>query len=209
VTGDNDLPVTNLRKEDFEILENGRPQKIADFSYVSIPVANRAINIDAPPAPPSDVATNGESARATRAIVVFVDDPSLSAVMFCDFCPDVVVALRSALTRFLQTLSADDQVAIVWQSRSDISQDFTNDIPRLIASVNSRKRGLGLVAINDGPSPTLPPSGLQWRPTVESLKSVISALASSNYARRSIFYVGANACDPSERVNNMKSFESV
>lgn len=89
VTGKDDLPVTDLKREDFEITENGRPQRISEFSYVSIPVAHRAIDADAPPPPPpSDVATNGESARASRAIVVFVDDPSLSAVMFCDGCPD-------------------------------------------------------------------------------------------------------------------------
>ncbi len=188
VTGKDDLPVTDLKREDFEITENGRPQRISEFSYVSIPVAHRAIDADAPP-PPSDVATNGESARASRAIVVFVDDPSLSAVMFCDGCPDVMVALKNALTRFFQSLSADDQVAIIWQSRSDISQDFTNDIPRLIASVNNRKAGMGLM-----------PIGPAWRATVHSLNFAINALAGSNYARRSIVYVGATACDPTDFV---------
>jgi VWFA-related protein len=198
VTGANDQPVAGLTKDDFEIVENGRPQKISEFSFVSIPVANRKIDVDAPPPPPSDVATNGESARASRAIVVFVDNLSLTAVMFCDGCPDVMVALKNALTRFLQTLSADDQVAIIWQGRSDISQDFTNDIPRLIASVNSRKAGMGLPAI-----------GPPWRATVDSLKFTIAALAGSNFARRAIVYVGANACNPGESVNNMASFESV
>ena len=122
--------------------------------------------------------------------MLFVDDSSLSSVMFCDGCPDVLVALKNALTRFLQSLSSDDQIAIVWQSRSDISQDFTNDIPRLIAAVNSRKMGMGLTAI-----------GPPWRPTVNSLKFVIAALAGSNYARRAIVYVGAFACNPNDQVS--------
>ena len=109
--------------------------------------------------------------------------------MFCDGCPDVMVALKNALTRFLQSLSSDDQVAIVWQSRSDISQDFTNDIPRLIAAVNSRKMGMGLTAI--GPA---------WRSTITSLNFAIAALAGSNYARRAIAYVGAFACNPNDDV---------
>ena len=184
VTGKNDAPVTDLKLEDFEITENGKPQKISEFSFVSIPVAHRSIDVDAPPQPPSDVATNGDSARASRAIVILVDDSSLTSVMFCMECPDVLFALKTALVRFLQSLSADDQVAIVWQSRSDISQDFTNDIQRLIAGVNSRKAGMGLT--NLGP---------RWRPTVISLKSAIASLAGSHFARRAIVYVGVSACN--------------
>jgi VWFA-related protein len=185
VTGKDDVPVTDLRQEDFEITENGRPQTIADFEHVSIPIAHRAIDVDAPPQPPSDVAANGQSARASRAIVIFVDDPSLTAALFCDDCPDVMVALKEALTRFLRSLTPDDQVAIVWESRSDISQDFTNDIPRLIAAVNARKAGMGLR-----------PVGPAWRQTIISLDFTIAALAGSHYARRAIVYVGADACSP-------------
>ena len=188
VTGKDDKPVTDLKKDDFEILENGKPQRISEFAYVSVPLAHRAIDVDAKPRPPSDVASNGQAARASRAIVLFVDDSSLSSVMFCDGCPDVMVALKNALTRFLQSLSSDDQVAIVWQSRSDISQDFTNDIPRLISAVNNRKMGMGLTAI--GPA---------WRATINSLKFVVAALAGSNYARRAIVYVGAFACNPGDQ----------
>jgi VWFA-related protein len=187
VTGKDDAPVADLTRDDFEVIENGKPQKISEFAHVSVPLAHRAVDVDAQPQPPSDVASNGASARASRAIVIFVDTSSLTSVMFCDGCPDVMVALKNALTRFLQSLSTDDQVAIVWQSRSDISQDFTNDIPRLIAAVNSRKIGMGQTAIGPG-----------WRATITSLNFAIAALAGSNYARRAIAYVGAFACDPND-----------
>ncbi|HUR19436.1 MAG TPA: hypothetical protein VMZ90_01425, partial [Vicinamibacterales bacterium] len=108
-----------------------------------------------------------------------------STVLSCEGCPDVLMALKQALTRFLQTLSPDDQVAMVWQGRSDLSRDFTNDIPRLIESVNGRKAALGLT-----------PLGPSWRPRVESLKFAIAALAGSNYARRAIVFVGVRACNP-------------
>ena len=183
VTGKDDVPVTNLTRDDFEITENGRPQRIAEFSLVSIPIAHRAIDVDAPPQPPSDVATNGESAQASRAIVILVDDSSLTSVMFCEGCPDVLVSTKNALTRFLQSLTSDDQVAMVWTGRSDVSQDFTNDIPRLIAAVNNRKAAMGLTAL--GPA---------WRPRVESLKFAIGALAGSHYARRALVFVGVHAC---------------
>src|SRR5579871_1133026 len=114
VTGNDGSPITDLRQSEFDISDNGRPQKIEDFEQVSIPIARRTVDVDAPSQPPSDVASNGESARASRALVIFVDDPSLSAVLFCDTCPDVMVALEEALTRFLRSLTPDDQVALVW-----------------------------------------------------------------------------------------------
>jgi len=185
VTDNRDRPVTDLTKDDFEVRENGTRQTITDFTFVSIPLANRVIDVDALPLPPSDVGSNASSLRSSRAIVVLVDDTSLSEVLFCLECPDVMVALKQALTRFLQTLSADDQVALVWQGRSDLSQDFTNDIPRLIAAVNSRKAAMGLT-----------PIGPPWRARVTSLKFAVAALAGSNYARRAIVFVGVTACSP-------------
>ncbi|HET9372064.1 MAG TPA: VWA domain-containing protein [Vicinamibacterales bacterium] len=185
VTGKDDVPVRDLTKDDFEITENGRRQTIADFAFVSIPLGNRVVDVDAPPAPSSDIGSNASTPRSSRAIVIFVDDSSLTDVMFCQGCPDVIVALKKALTRFLETLSPDDQVALVWQGRSDISQDFTNDIPRLIEAVNSRRAALGMQ-----------PMGPRWRPRVDSLKFAVAALAGSAYARRAIVFVGARACNP-------------
>ena len=154
VTDRDDRPVTDLTRDDFEIVEGGRRQAIVDFAFVRVPLAHRAIDVDAPPSPPGDVASNGELARASRAIAILVDDSSLSGVLDCDGCPDVLLALKSALTRFLQSISPDDQVAILWQGRSDLSQDFTNDIPRLIAAVNNRKAAMGRTPL--GPA--------WWRP---------------------------------------------
>lgn len=201
VTDRNDRVITDLTKDDFEIRENGRLQTISDFAFVSIPLANRAIDLDAPPAPPSDVGANASSLRSSRAIAVLVDDSSLSAVLVCLECPDVLVSLKQALTRFLQTLTADDQVAIVWLGRSDLSQDFTNDIPRLIAAVNNMRGAMGFTQ----------PLGPPWRPRVDSLKSAIAALHNSRYARRAIVYLGARACVPVPTLtqNGRPDFEDV
>lgn len=187
VTDRDDKPVTDLTRDDFEIVAGGRRQTITDFAFVHVPLATRAIELDMPALPPSDVASNGDTARASRAIVIFVDDPSLSAVLFCDGCPDVFVALKNALTRFLQSLSPDDQAAIVWQGRSDLSEDFTRDIPRLVDAVRNWKAAMGLL-----------PVALRapWRATVHSLNFAINALEGSRVARRAIVYVGASACNP-------------
>ena len=65
VTDRSGNPVTNLTADDFEITENGRPQKINNFSYVSTgsnssspnatssPAAKSKSNVVGPPAPMS------------------------------------------------------------------------------------------------------------------------------------------------------------
>ena len=187
VTDRQDQPVTNLAKDDFEIRENGVQQRIADFAYVSVPVGTRTVDVDAPPGPPSDVGSNAVLPRTSRAIVVFVDNSSLSTSMQQLDSPEVLVAVKQALTTFVRTLSPDDQVAIVWQSRSDLSTDFTNDTERLVAAINSRREVIGLT-----------PIGPPWRDRVTSLKFAVAALASSSYARRAIVFVGTRACNPTE-----------
>jgi len=51
VTDRDDQPVTDLTRDDFEIVEGGRRQVIVDFAFVHVPLANRTINLDAPPSP--------------------------------------------------------------------------------------------------------------------------------------------------------------
>src|SRR5215831_3869959 len=63
--------VRGLTKDDFRILEDGKPQNVAVLSFVDIPIrrgigAARASNI--PPIPPSDVETNVVGGR-TYAVV--------------------------------------------------------------------------------------------------------------------------------------------
>ena len=197
VTGKGDAPVTDLTRDDFEIRENGKLQRISDFAFVSIPLANGVVDIDAPPQPPGDVASNATSARASRALVILVDDSSLSAALVDPNNPsNVLVDMKKALTTFLQTLSSDDQVAIIWQSRSDVSQDFTNDIPRLITAVNNRHTAMGMT-----------PLGPSWRPRVESLTFAVAALAGSHYARRAIVFVGTTACNAADTGSGFEAQE--
>ena len=46
VTDKNDRPITDLKKEDFEIVEHDRAQTIEDFEFVSVPMTARAAPID-------------------------------------------------------------------------------------------------------------------------------------------------------------------
>jgi len=68
VTDRDDQPVTDLTCDDFEILEAGRRQIITDFAFVRVPLVHRVIDVDTTASPPADVASNGDSARASWAI---------------------------------------------------------------------------------------------------------------------------------------------
>jgi len=151
-------------------------------------LGTRTVNVDAPPRPMIDVGANAVSQRASRAIVIFVDNMSLSSSVRELESPEVFVAVKEALTAFVRALSPDDQVALVWQSRSDLSTDFTNDTERLVAAINSRKSIIGMTET----------SGPPWRARVQSLKNVVGALAASGYARRAVVFVGTHACNPGE-----------
>lgn len=104
VTDKNFHPVTNLRKEDFVLLEDGKPQQVSFFSSVTklrgvVPVeGEKKKSIDIAPL---------TFARDVGPIVVFViDDLHLST--------DNFVRLRRPLLDFIdRELSEDDQVALV------------------------------------------------------------------------------------------------
>jgi VWFA-related protein len=217
-TDSHDQPVSDLKQEDFQISEGGRPQTIADFEHVSIPVAHRAIAAGAAAMPVSDVAENTQPAADSRAFVMIVDDVHI--------LPALIVPVKRAMTEFLQTLSPRDEVAVVFVGRSDLSQNFTTDVSRLLKTVDNVRAalafGLGADAILPppppprgglGPQPPVPP--LSGPPNICSptpklqialqaarsatfdLRNAAATLANSGHARRAIIYVsGQSVLDP-------------
>ena len=82
VTDKKGQPITNLRKEDFELMENGAKQEVSFFSAVKIPgrdEARRSENIPANAAPgaPPGVTSAGETPG--RTVVLYIDTLHLSA----------------------------------------------------------------------------------------------------------------------------------
>jgi VWFA-related protein len=168
-------PVTDLTKDDFLVSERDRPQKITDFAYISIPVADRAVNLDVPPPPPSDVATNGRTSQDSRALVLAVDNTTL--------LPQDLVPVKRALAEFFRKLSPDDQVALTYIGRSDLSHDFTNDVGELIASIKLRET-LGQ------------PSYGGMTATIRSLEYIVRTLAEARQGRRAVILLSSRTCNP-------------
>ena len=136
VVDKNGRPVTDLRPDEIEIREDGKPQKISNFSYVSLDsVDARAPAIAAKPTDPNvpvpTVRLRPDQVRRTMALVV--DDLGLS-FQSAHF-------VRQALKKFLdQQMQPNDLVAII-RTGGGIGalQQFTSDKRQLYAAVEKVK----------------------------------------------------------------------
>ena len=124
--------VTNLRADDFELFEDGKPQAITNFSYVSNVPANAPAQIVSTrksndkdktlPVPPAKINLNDQR----RTVALVIDDLGISF--------ESMGHIRSQIRKFLDQLSPTDLVAIV-RTGGDVGslQQFTND-KRLLQS---------------------------------------------------------------------------
>ena len=112
VTDDKDRVVSDLTRDEFVITEGGRAQRIEEFSFESIPLANRTIDLDAPTRPPADVAWNARMSGRSRAFVLVIDEASIP--------PSELIPLKRLMAEVLKTLTPDDQAAVIYMGRSDL-----------------------------------------------------------------------------------------
>ena len=125
--------ITDLKPEDFEILEDGRPQKITSFAYVST-------NPSAPKSNNSSSATNETAVpvipkpplpyEVKRTIAIVVDDLGLSF--------ESMTNLRTHLSKFIsEQVRPNDLIAII-RTGGEVGalQQFTSD-PRVLANAVS------------------------------------------------------------------------
>ncbi|HEY0385290.1 MAG TPA: VWA domain-containing protein, partial [Pyrinomonadaceae bacterium] len=133
VTDKDGRQVTDLRPEDFEILEDGRAQTVTNFSYVaadpglSPPVASPAAspNKTGPPVRPARL----RATDAHRTILLVVDDLGLTY--------ESTTATRKALKKFVdEQMRPTDLVAVVLTSGgSSAWQQLTSDKRILNAAI--------------------------------------------------------------------------
>jgi VWFA-related protein len=125
-------PVTDLTVEDFEIVEDGKPQEIVSFALVDIPIER--VEPTAPDAVPSDVRTNQ---RPEGRVYLFAVD---------EIPGSSVPRLRHRLRQFVeQYFGPNDTAAIVYvgRGRSTDGQDFTSDRALLLQSIDRLSAGFG------------------------------------------------------------------
>ena len=194
-SGADDRPVTDLTKDDFEIVEHDRPQAINDFQFVSVPVEHRAPEANEPAGPPPDTATNVAPSPNSRLFVMIVDDLHI--------LESDIINVKKVMTDFIGALSPDDEVAVVFVGHSNLSQNFTTDRGLLLKTVEHVRNSLGFgmdalgrTSTSDvmGPRPKIIH---QYAVSADlTLKNVATSLAGSGHSRRAIVYVSGGSIAP-------------
>ena len=129
VTDANGNFVSGLTREDFEVFEDGKPQKIEMFSYVELPVErpDRFAVLGRPVT--SDARSNARPFDG-RVYVLVLDDVDISPMR-------TSIVKKSAREFIDRHFGANDLASVVYTSgRPDATQDFTNDRNLLVAAID-------------------------------------------------------------------------
>ncbi len=190
--------VPGLTAADFQVLEDGKPQKVDAFSFINIPVERQARPLFAKAPIERDVADN-ITGYDGRVYVIVLDDQHTHPLR----SQRLKVAARQFVTRYM---GANDTAAIVYTSgRSDVAQEFTNSQRRLLAAVDKfmgrklrsstlerldeeqRTRGLRQQGdrIDD---PFDQERAMMARTTLDSLRNLSNYLAGISGRRKAIIY---------------------
>src|SRR5215813_10814467 len=124
VTDKKGQPITDLRKEDFELMDNGKPQEVSFFSVVKIPgrgEARRTENSTANTAPGVTAGVTRPDETPGRTVVLYVDTLHLS--------PQNLLGVKQSLRKFIdERLTDQDLTAIVTSAGSlGVVEQFTRD----------------------------------------------------------------------------------
>jgi VWFA-related protein len=118
VRDEHDNPVANLRREDFQLLDQGKPQVITNFS-----VETPQSRIERAQAAAKTQAGDGSDRAAIaglpeRFVAMVFDDEHMKI--------EDALPVRQSATRFLQSLAGSDRVGI-FSTSGQVNQDFTSD----------------------------------------------------------------------------------
>ena len=128
--------VGDLKESDVVILQDGKPQKITNFSYVNFDspnsspenkTAKQKSEKNAPPIPPVSVSSN----RAGRLITFVVDDGN------CNASIPGISATRDALTKFVSVEMQPNDRAAIYQTKggSNLLQQYTSNKEQLLRTI--------------------------------------------------------------------------
>jgi VWFA-related protein len=138
VTNKQGQPVTDLKQEDFELIENGKPQEVSFFSVVKIPGRGEARQAEKSPANAATDIPAGAARPADaigRTVLLYVDTLHLAA--------SSLLSVKQALRKFIdERLTDQDLTAIVTSAGSlGVVEQFTRDrnvLRRAVARLGPR-----------------------------------------------------------------------
>jgi VWFA-related protein len=124
VTDKRGQPITDLKREDFELSENGKPQEVSFFSVVKIAGRGEARKSESPtaitlPNVPPNVTRTAET--PSRTVVLFVDTLHLS--------PSSLLRAKQSLRKFIDERLTDEDLAAIVTSAGSLAvvEQFTRD----------------------------------------------------------------------------------
>src|SRR5687767_1357513 len=122
--------VRGLTRDDFEVLEDGKPVKLDTFSTVEIPIERYDQKLFGGQRTSAEDVRSNRSTLAGRFYVIVLDDVGTSPLR----SQYVIKAARQFVE---QHFAANDTAAIVYTSgRRERAQDFTSDRQLLLASID-------------------------------------------------------------------------
>ncbi len=122
--------VTGLAAEDFEVLEDGKPQPISTFSYIELPVQKRTSFAFGGRPVTSDVRSNRD-VESGRVYIIVLDDLNVAPIR-------TAIVRRHAREFIQQHFGPRDLASVVVTSgRKDAAQEFTNDPALLLRAVDN------------------------------------------------------------------------
>jgi VWFA-related protein len=143
----NGKPIENLSKDDFELFEDGKLQKLqaVDFQHLNNTALPPPSATQEPAAPPKGYNPAAEKAALNSSMLSKYQDRRLIVMLF-DFSsmqPAEQMRAKQAAIKFLTTqMTASDTVSImIFGTTLQTVQDFTSDRDLLIATVNKFRIG--------------------------------------------------------------------
>jgi VWFA-related protein len=130
VTGKGDLPVADLTPADFEVAEDGAPQKVEQLQFVRLDGQR----------PPGDETSLEIRSQDQAEAEAARDDVRVFAIFFDDYhvdkAPQITIPMRQGLTLFVNRLWPSDLVAIMDPLTTLSALRFTRSKSELQAAVN-------------------------------------------------------------------------
>ena len=183
-----DNPVIDLRKEEFEVFEDGKPQPIEEFRLVKIDSTAKPGD----PVPRRIRSRDDEQAEASR------EDVRVFAILLDDYHTRKLtsMSIREPLTKFLQTqLAPTDLVAIMYPLTPVSDLLFTNDHASIVSAVQRFEgRKFDYVPRNrfEEQYARIPPQEVERirnDVVMDALSSVAVRMGSMRQGRKSIIFV--------------------
>ncbi len=175
-----DRPVTDLKKEDFVVLQDGKPQAITNFSFINTKegVVRTSGKVPKPPppvkgtvAPPPPPPMPGRPKQIRRTVALVVDDLGLSF--------ESIARVRQALKKYVdQEMQPSDLVAVIRTGAGMGSlQQFTSDKRMLYAAIDHVKyNALGRVGVSSfAPLQAVDASGIDTSSADNEREQIFSA----------------------------------